>query len=123
VIRDGKEFEEQMSEKIKTLNPTAPVVTNESHPQDLQEIKELEDMVNDLSEENQKLKDVIAIGAWDATDIEKEDIQETVAELRERIATLERENNSLRSSRDMYMNQAAELSRINKALQSRLKKQ
>jgi hypothetical protein len=80
-------------------------------------------MVNDLSEENQKLKDVIAIGAWDATDIEKEDIQETVAELRERITILERENNSLRSSRDMYMNQAAELSRINKALQSRLKKQ
>jgi hypothetical protein len=32
-------------------------------------------MVNDLSEENQKLKDVIAIGAWDATDIEKDDIQ------------------------------------------------
>jgi hypothetical protein len=33
-------------------------------------------MVNDLSEENQKLKDTIAIGAWDATDIEKEDIQD-----------------------------------------------
>jgi urease gamma subunit len=122
VIRDGTEFEQNVR-KNQNFDETAPVVTNESHPQDLQEIKELEDMVNDLSEENQKLKDVIAIGAWDATDIEKEDIQETVAELRERITTLERENNSLRSSRDMYMNQAAELSRINKALQSRLKKQ
>jgi DNA-binding Lrp family transcriptional regulator len=120
-VRDGKDIEVDVSVNQKD-EPATPV-QNESHPQDLQEIKELEDMVNDLSEENQKLKDTIAIGAWDATDIEKEDIQETVAELRERIAILERENNSLRSSRDMYMNQAAELSRINKALQSRLKKQ
>ena len=122
-VRDGKEIEIDVSANQKDEPTTASAVTNESHPKDLQEIKELEDMVNDLSEENQKLKDTIAIGAWDATDIEKEDIQETVAELRERIAMLERENNSLRSSRDMYMNQAAELSRINKALQSRLKKQ
>jgi urease gamma subunit len=123
-VRDGKEIEIDVSANQKDEPTTASnvAVTNESHPQDLQEIKELEDMVNDLSEENQKLKDTIAIGAWDATDIEKEDIQETVAELRERIAMLERENNSLRSSRDMYMNQAAELSRVNKALQARLKK-
>jgi hypothetical protein len=116
-VRQGKEIEVDVSKNQKKEAPT-----NESHPQDLQEIKELSDMVGDLSDENQKLKDAIAIGAWDATDIEKEDIQETVAELRERIAILERENNSLRSSRDMYMNQAAELSRVNKALQARLKK-
>jgi len=123
VVRNGKEFEVDVSVNQQKEEPTiASAVTNESHPQDLQEIKELSDMVNDLSEENQKLKDTIAIGAWDATDIEKEDIQETVADLRERIAILERENNSLRSSRDMYMNQAAELSRVNKALQARLKK-
>jgi predicted RNase H-like nuclease (RuvC/YqgF family) len=123
-VRQGKEIEVDVSKNQKKEGPTATpeAVTNESHPQDLQEIKELSDMVGDLSEENQKLKDAIAIGAWDATDIEKEDIQETVKELRERIAILERENNSLRSSRDMYMNQAAELSRVNKALQARLKK-
>ena len=123
-VRQGKEIEVDVSKNQKKEGPTATpeAVTNESHPQDLQEIKELSDMVHDLSEENQKLKDTIAIGAWDATDIEKEDIQETVKELRERIAILERENNSLRSSRDMYMNQAAELSRVNKALQARLKK-
>ena len=123
-VRQGKEIEVDVSKNQKKEGPTATpeAVTNESHPQDLQEIKELSDMVGDLSEENQKLKDAIAIGAWDATDIEKEDIQETVKELRERIAILERENNSLRSSRDMYMNQAAALSRVNKALQARLKK-
>lgn len=120
VVRNGKEFEVDVSVNQKD-EPATPV-QNESHPQDLQEIKELEDMVSDLSEDNQRLKDTIAIGAWDATDIEKEDIEQTVKELRERITMLERENNSLRSSRDMYMNQAAELSRINKALQARLKK-
>ena len=123
VVRNGKEFEVDVSVNQQKEEPTiASAVTNESHPQDLQEIKELSDMVNDLSEEYQKLKDTIAIGAWDATDIEKEDIQETVKELRERIAILERENNSLRSSRDMYMNQAAELQRINKKLQAALKR-
>ena len=122
-VRDGKEIEIDVSANQNDEPTTALAVTNESHPQDLQEIKELEDMVTDLSEENQKLKDTIAIGAWDATDIEKEDIEQTVKELRERIGILERENNSLRSSRDMYMNQAAELSRVNKALQARLKKQ
>jgi predicted transcriptional regulator len=100
----------------------APEAVDESRPKDLEEIKQLEDLVGDLSDENQKLKDTIAIQSWDATDIEKEDIQETVKELRERIAILERENNSLRSSRDMYMNQAAELQRINKKLQAALKR-
>jgi chromosome segregation ATPase len=114
--------------RIKKIPNSLPPVTatpeavDESRPKDLEEIKQLEDLVGDLSDENQKLKDTIAIQSWDATDIEKEDIQETVKELRERIAILERENNSLRSSRDMYMNQAAELQRINKKLQAALKR-
>jgi predicted transcriptional regulator len=135
VVRNGKEFEvdvsknqnkeeaEQPSEQPAEPPVTAtPEAVDESRPKDLEEIKQLEDLVGDLSDENQKLKDTIAIQSWDATDIEKEDIQETVKELRERIAILERENNSLRSSRDMYMNQAAELQRINKKLQAALKR-
>ena len=128
VVRDGKEFEQDVSKNQKreyepTEQPTAtPEAVNESHPMDLQQIKELSDIVTDLEEENQKLKDVIAIQAWDATDIEKEDIEETVKELREKVKLLEMENNSLRSSRDMYMNQAAELQRVNKKLQAALKR-
>jgi chromosome segregation ATPase len=132
VVRNGKEFEVDVSKNQNkeeaAEQPAEPPVTatpeavDESRPKDLEEIKQLEDLVGDLSDENQKLKDTIAIQSWDATDIEKEDIQETVKELRERIAILERENNSLRSSRDMYMNQAAELQRINKKLQAALKR-
>lgn len=122
--RNGKEYKIDVTHTQRTEpteeKPTQP--PNESHPEDLQQLKELTDLVTDLSDENQKLKDTIAIGAWDATEIEKEDIEETVKGLREQIKILEMENNSLKSSRDMYMNQAAELSRINKALQSKLKK-
>jgi hypothetical protein len=92
-----------------------------SRPQDLQQIKELTDLVGDLEAENQRLKDVVAIGAWDATDIEKEDIEETVKDLREQIASLEREVRTLQASRDTYMNEVVELQRINKGLRNKLK--
>ena len=83
---------------------------------------ELADTINDLAEENQKLKDAIAIGAWDATDIEKEDAQETIAALREEIRVLEIEVKTLRESRDMFQNRNAEMMRTVKSLQAKLKK-
>ena len=83
---------------------------------------ELVDTINDLAEENQKLKDAIAIGAWDATDIEKEDAQETITTLREQIRVMEIEVRTLRESRDMFQNRNAELMRTVKSLQAKLKK-
>lgn len=83
---------------------------------------ELVTLVTTLSEENETLKDKIAIGQWDATDIEKIDIQETVTELRNQVKALEIENKTLRESRDMYQNRNAELMRSVKSLQSKLKK-
>ena len=83
---------------------------------------ELADTINDLADENRKLKDAIAIGAWDATDIEKEDVQETITTLREEIRVLEIEVKTLRESRDMFQNRNAELMRTVKSLQAKLKK-
>jgi len=83
---------------------------------------ELADTINHLAEENQKLKDAIAIGAWDATDIEKEDAQETITALREQIRVLEIEVKTLRESRDMFQNRNAEMMRTVKSLQAKLKK-
>lgn len=114
----ASEKQESASEK-----QTVSSEPDESRPEDLQQIKELSDVVSELSEENQKLRDIVAIGAWDATDIEKEDIEETVKELREKIVMLEREINALRVSRDTYMNEVVELQRINKSLRNQLKKQ
>jgi hypothetical protein len=75
-----------------------------------------------LSAENQRLKDAIAVGQWDATDIEKIDAQETINELREQIRLLEIDNRALRDSRDMFQNRNAELMQLVKSLQSKLKK-
>jgi hypothetical protein len=85
-------------------------------------VKELSDTISTLAEENTLLKDKIAVGQWDASEIEKIDIEETVAELRNKISILEMENDTLRTSRDMYMNRNAELMRTVKTLQAKLKK-
>jgi hypothetical protein len=85
-------------------------------------VAELANTVNELAEENQKLKDAIAIGAWDATDIEKEDAEETIIILREEIRVLEIEVKTLRESSDMFQNRNAELMRTVKSLQAKLKK-
>jgi hypothetical protein len=81
------------------------------------QIDELGDTVNILSDENTVLRDKIAIGQWNASEIEKIDIEETVANLRERIRILEIDNKALRDSRDMYQNQNADLMKIIKKSQ------
>ena len=98
--------------------PAAPA----PEPEQDDKAAELADTINHLAVENQKLKDAIAIGAWDATDIEKEDAQETIAALREEIRVLEIEVKTLRESRDMFQNRNAEMMRTVKSLQAKLKK-
>ena len=85
-------------------------------------ISEMMDTINEIAEENALLKDKIAIGQWDASEIEKIDIEDVVKGLREQIRILEIDNKALKDSRDMYQNKAAELIRANKTLQSRIKK-
>jgi len=86
------------------------------------QISELSDTITALSEENALLRDKIAIGQWNASEIEKIDIQDTVTELREQIRVLEIENKSMRDGRDMYQNRNAELMRTVKSQQAKLKK-
>jgi DNA repair exonuclease SbcCD ATPase subunit len=103
-----------------------PVVTppppEEEYDPTQDEIKELGYTIKALEEENTKLKDAIAIGSWDASDIEKKDAEETINELREQIRIKEIEIASLRESRDSYQNQNAELMRINSSLKKKLAK-
>ena len=112
---------------IETKNLGKKKVKPEPEPEpepepDNDVVRELTDTINSLSQENTILKDQIAIGQWDATDIEKIDIQETVTELRKQIHVLEIENRTLSDSRDMYQNRNAELMGTVKSLQSKLKK-
>lgn len=98
-------------------------------PAELPEVKELKqqlqeaaDVVAGLESENIKLKDAVAVGQWDATDIEKIDVQDTIAALREEIRIKNIEIESLRVSRDTYQNRASELMKQVKYLQNKLKK-
>lgn len=98
------------------------VVEEEPVDEQGQIINELTDTINDLNSENQRLKDAIAVGKWDATEFEKLDAQETIIELREQIRILEIDNAALRDSRDMFQARNAELMQTVKSLQAKLKK-
>jgi hypothetical protein len=87
-----------------------------------QKVKELADTVNALADENTTLKDKIALGQWDATEIEKIDAEETIKDLREQIRIKDIEIKSLRESRDLYQNENAELIRTVKSLKAKIKK-
>jgi regulator of replication initiation timing len=105
-------------QKIKKPDvSTAPSDLEQQIAEMSDQINSLGDTVNVLSDENTVLRDKIAIGQWNASEIEKIDIEETVANLRERIRILEIDNKALRDSRDMYQNQNAELIKANKKLQ------
>jgi len=108
----------------KTLQEPRPLKRPESESSDSSDdlIQELTDTITSLSEENTMLKDKIAIEQWDASEIEKVDVADTIKDLREQVRLLEIDNKSLKESRDMYMNRNAELTRTVKSLQAKLKK-
>jgi len=99
-----------------------PVVEEPKFDETQEFIDELTDTINTLSAENQRLKDIIAVGAWDATEFEKMDVQETIEQLRQQIRVLEIDNSALRESRDMFQSRNAELMDTVKSLQNKLKK-
>jgi DNA-binding transcriptional regulator YhcF (GntR family) len=84
-------------------------------------VKEMSHLLEDLEAENEKLRGIIAVGQWDATEIEKIDVQDTLNELHERIKILEHDNVALRDSRDMFQARNAELIRSNKSMAAKLK--
>ncbi len=85
--------------------------------------QEMLDTVNALSSENQLLKDKIAVEQWDASEIEKVDVAEVVAELREQVRVLEIDNKALRDSRDLFQTRNVDLMKTVKSLQAKLKNQ
>ena len=87
-----------------------------------EKIRELTDTIIEQDRENQILRDQIALGQWDASDIEKIDVQDTITELREQIRIMDIDNKAMRDSRDMFQNRNAELMRTVKSLQNKLKK-
>lgn len=110
----------KLATKQKISKPdvtTAPNELEQKVSELSDQLNELGDTVNILSDENSLLRDKIAIGQWNASEIEKIDIEETVANLRERVRILEIDNKALRDSRDMFQSRNAELMKLVKSLQ------
>jgi hypothetical protein len=125
-IKDGVEKEMNVSNigkkaKNQPTKPTKPEV--EPYDESEDKIRELSEVITQLDEEVTLLKDKIAIGQWDASEIEKIDVEETLVDLRERIRLLEIDNKALRESRDMFQNRNAELMKTVTYLQRKLKKE
>jgi hypothetical protein len=129
-VRDGKEHEMKTSNfKKKAERPagTKPDLTTVNEDKIAidnlnDQLNGLSETINELSNENTILKDKIAIGQWDASEMEKLDVEDTIKDLREQVRVLEIENKSLRESRDMYQNRNSELMAKVNSLQAKLKK-
>lgn len=74
----------------------------------VQEYDPRDDVLKELAEENEALTDRLSIQAMDATEEEKALAAETIAKLREENRMLVMECNTLKQTRNTYMNQAAE---------------
>jgi hypothetical protein len=125
VDKHGNTTTMKTDKKKKATTPTTKPDVTTANPEvkELeQKVKELATTVNTLAEENTVMRDKIAVGQWDASEIEKIDVEETIKNLREQIRVLEIDNKSMRESRDIYQNENAEMMRTIKSLKAKLKK-
>jgi hypothetical protein len=113
--------------KVSSFKPNAP---KKDKPVKLNTVVEapveptpVDEAVQELVAENQRLSDRLAVEAMDASEEEKLAASETIGELREQIRILEIENQSLKISRDTYQRENAELKKTVSSLQRKLKKE
>lgn len=105
--------------------PEAQTDVADYDPRDDQ-LKEAQHAIVELSEENERLKDRIAIEAWDASEEDKLDAHQIIEQLREENKNLQIELNGVKRSRDQFQNENAQMKRQLKAQRNeiaRLKKQ
>lgn len=86
------------------------------------ELEEAVSTINELAAENDQLRDRVAVAAMSGTDEERAMAAETIAELRDQIKTLEAELDAVRTSRDSFQRQNAELMKQVRLQQKQIKK-
>lgn len=103
----------QVEKKPAKVAPPEPV----NH-----ELDEAAQAIAELADENEKLRDRLAIEAMDASEEEKTEAAQTIADLRAQIKTLEMELDAVKASRDGFQRQNAELLKQVQMQQRQLKK-
>lgn len=86
------------------------------------QLKDLVDLVAEVTADNERLKEQIALGVLDIPEEEKIDLASNLRELRVNLERAEMENKTLATSRNTYMNRAAEAIEKVKRLQYVLKR-
>jgi AraC-like DNA-binding protein len=102
--------------------PAAPPPDDPPPMEDGSQVAEMVDTITSLEEKLRDAQDKIMVAQWDATDIEKEDVEETLSDLRNKIKLLEIENQALRDSRDSLQVENNQLMKTVRGLQTKLKK-
>jgi hypothetical protein len=132
VDKHGNESEMDLSKKQPKAEEEAEDEPEVDTKQEKKEEKELTadevammDMtatIDKLAEENEKLKEQVALGLFEGNEFEKLDIQEMLDDLRKKNAALELEVKTLRDSRDQYQYENAQLIKEVKTLRNKIKK-
>jgi AraC-like DNA-binding protein len=102
--------------------PAAPPPDEPPPMENDSQVAEMVDTITSLEEKLRDAQDKIMVAQWDATDIEKEDVEETLSDLRNKIKLLEIENQALRDSRDSLQVENNQLMKTVRGLQTKLKK-
>lgn len=77
-------------------------------PSDADNMAEAQHTIAELAQENEQLRDKLAVESLMDSEEAKTQVAETVAELRAQVKTLQAENAALKVSRDTYQREAAE---------------
>lgn len=85
----------------REIAPPAP-------PPDEDQLNEAQHTISELAQENEQLRDRLAVESLMDSEEAKTQTQETIRELRALVKTLEAENEALKVSRDTYMREATE---------------
>lgn len=124
VNKDGKVHKQQVTAQVAKSN--APKTKGEAPPVEEEDNKEQydvrDDVINDLKAANTSLSDRLAIAAFDASDEDKQMAEQTIKELREQVRQLEIELVAVKSSRDGFQKENAEMKKQILAMQKKLAK-
>jgi len=98
-------------ESCDTAQPDngAPFSAEQNELVDNYELEEANEAIRSLAAENEQLKDRMATGSTDEPEEAKERVLRTIEELREHVRCLEIENAAIKSSRDYFQSENAEL--------------
>lgn len=80
----------------------------EQQPADEDQLNEAQHTISELAQENEELRDKLAVESLMDSEEAKTQTLETIQELRDRVRVLEAENSALKISRDTYQREASE---------------